>query len=214
MKALATLAVALFLGSCGATLDVCSNPPAGNLNVFFAGGDPSRDVSATVAAITPLEELGGFRYDMRDGARLTWIHPEPLAGVEVGRTYRFVVDYSAGFPDASGIVIYDRDQFVFAAHSDQKAFQHVLKDGIPGLTIASGEPVCTSRSGTKCHEALVNLPLRVTTNGAEAVTLHQGERKTVGGFEVHALASQKVTYRDRCADAGVPGVAFTIRRVN
>jgi hypothetical protein len=199
--------VATIVTSCA-----CSNPPAGNVTAFFAGGDASRDVVATVAAITPLAELGGFRYDMRNGARLTWIAKEPIAALQVGRTVRIVVDYSPGSPDASGILIFDGERLLFAALSDQNPFQHVLEGGISGFAIATQETRCASRARTRCHTSLVNLRLSIEHAGERKV-LVQGESARLGEFAVDALVAQKVIYNPRCADAGLPGVCFVIRRV-
>jgi hypothetical protein len=206
-------AIAVTLASCAATGDRCSNAPVGNVNAFFAGGEPSRDVAATVATMAPLAELEGFRYEMTDGSRLTWIAKEPIPALEIGRTYRFVVDYSPGSPDASGILIFDGERLLFAALTDQRPFQHVLREGVPRFTISTGDPACRSRGRTKCHEALVNLPLTIDHAGERKV-LYQGERLRMGEFEIHALTAQKVTYASRCADAGLAGVSFTIQRAN
>jgi len=206
------IAFAMVLASCAGTKDRCSNPPLGSVNAFFTGGDASRDVVATVTAITPLAEIGGFRYEMRDGSRLTWIAKEPIAALQIGRTYRFVVDYSPGFPDASGLLVFDGERLIFAAITDQKLFQHVLKEGVPGFAIATGDPTCASRGRTKCHEALVNLPLSIEHAGERKV-LFQGETARAGEFEIDALVAQKVTYRSGCADAGLPGVCVIIHRV-
>ena len=211
--AVAAVSIAMIIASCGVSGGGhCSKPPAGSVNAFFPGREPSRDVVATVSSITPLTELGGFRYDMSDGARLTWISASPIAGVTEGARYRFVVDYAGGFPDASGIVVYEGDRLLFAGHTDQKPFEHVLKNGIPGFTIAFGEPACSSRDSSRCHESIVNLPL-VVVHGEERRSLHQGETARVGDFEVRLLTSQRVTYSSSCADAGLPGVSFTIARV-
>jgi hypothetical protein len=206
-------ALALMLASCAGVGDRgCSNPPEGGVKAFFANGEPSRDVVATVAAVTPLADLGGFRYDLGDGSRLTWIAKEAIPGLVVGRAYRFVIDYAGGSPDASGILVFERERLLFASLTDQQPFQHVLKEGIPGFAIVLGDAVCSSRGSTKCHEQLVNLQLSVT-HGSERRVLHHGSRAEVGEFEVHVLTAQKVKYAPRCADAGLPGVSFTIRRL-
>lgn len=206
-----SLVLAMILASCGGAQDRCGNPPKTSVNAFFAGRDASRDVVATVATITPLADIGGFRYEMRDGSRLTWIAKEPIAGVVAGRTYRFVVDYAPGFPDASGMLVFENDRMIFAALTDQKLLDHVLKSGVPDFKIATGEAACSSRGRSKCHEALVNLPLAFEHAGERKVLL-QGEKARVGEFEIDALVAQQVTYAPRCGDAGLPGVSFTIRR--
>lgn len=212
MNIAALFAVALMLASCAGVADRrCSTPPVGSVKVFFAGGEPGHDVSATVAAVTPLVDLGGYRYDLGDGSRLTWIAKDPIPGVEVGRAYRFVVEYAGGSPDASGILVFERGRLLFASLTDQQPFQHVLKDGIPGFAIALGDLDCPSRGSTKCHEQLVNRPVSITHGGEQRLLIH-GSRAVVGEFEVHVLTAQKVKYAPRCADAGLPGVSFTIRR--
>ena len=185
------------------------------MNAFFAGEQPSRELTATVVAIHPLPDLGGFAYELRDQggttSRLTWIAPAAMSGVDAGSTYRFVVDYAPGFPDASGIVVFDGTTLVFAALSDERLFQRVLRRGIPGFELALGEPGCDSRGATNCHESMTNLPLVVEHGGARD-TLHHGEMISIGGYDVQALAVQRIVYSSRCADAGLPAVSLVIAR--
>lgn len=211
MNVLCGFLVAVVLASCGAAGNRCSTEPEGRVNAFFLGDESSRDVVATLSAIVPLE-TGGVRYDLQDGSRLTWLASEPIAPLKVGGTYRFVVDYAPGSPDASGILIFDGGQLLFAALTDRTPFLRVLKRGIPGFSVALEEGTCGSRGRTKCHSALVNLPLSIAHRGTRVV-LHHGERAKLGAFEVRVLTAQKVTYAPRCADAGLPGVSFVIRRV-
>ena len=212
MNQLTAFALALVLASCEAGTGAgCSREPVGRVNAFFAGGEASRDVVVTVVSITPLPDLGGFRYEMSDGVRLTWIAREPIPAVAAGGRYRFRVDYAGGSPDASGLLVFENDQLLFAALTDQKPFQHVLRDGISEFAIAMNDASCGSRGRTRCHEALVNLRLSFEHRG-ETASLFHGEKATLGEFEIEALTAQKVTYASRCADAGLPGVAFTIRR--
>jgi hypothetical protein len=199
----------------GDASDVCSRKPIGSVKAFFAPPPASREATVTVDAITPLPELQGFRYELRtaDGkaARLTWLGAEAIGGVRAGGTYRFVVDYAPGFPDSSGLLIFERERLLFAALTDQQLFQHVLKSGIPGFELAMGEPACASRLTTTCFDAVVNRPLTVTHEGQRR-TIHQGDRVRIGSYEVAALTVQQVTYSPRCADAGMPGVSLTIER--
>ena len=211
MNATAALAILALAGSCAAGGDRCSSPSDGSVNAFFPGREPSRDIIATVASITPLEELGGFRYDMTTGERLTWIANVPIAGVAAGGTYRFVVDYRPGFPDAAGILVYERDELFFAALTDQKPLQLVLREGVPGFDIALGETTCKSRENSRCHEAIVNLPVTFEHAGSRA-TVFQRETARLGDFDVRVLTAQSVKYSSRCADAGLPGVSFVIAR--
>ena len=77
----------LLLSACGSAAgDRCDLEPVGAVNSFFVGENASRDVVVTVASIAPLEGIAGFRYDMRDGARLTWMAKEPMANVVAGGT--------------------------------------------------------------------------------------------------------------------------------
>ena len=211
-------AVALVATTCGGGADgtdVCSRAPVGSVNAFFVGEQPSRELTATVVGIRPLPDLGGFAYELRDQggttSRLTWIAPAAMSGVHAGSTYRFVVDYAPGFPDASGILVFDGSTLVFAALSDQRLFQHVLRQGIPRFQLALGEPACDSRGATKCHESMTNLRLLVEHGGARD-TLHHGETITIGGYDVQALSVQRIVYSPRCADAGLPAVSLVIAR--
>ena len=64
---------------------------------------------------------------------------------------------------------------------------------------------------TRCHESLVNQRVSFTHRGEKA-TLFHGDKATLGEYEIEVLTAQRVTYASRCADAGLPGIAFTIRR--
>lgn len=201
MRGAVMLGFVVLFAACGSAAgDRCGAEPIGSVKAFFAGENASRDVVATVASIAPLEGLAGFRYDMRDGARLTWMAKEPMANVVAGGTYRFVVDYRGGWPDASSILVFEGDRLIFAGVTDRET-------DIPGLTISTGEATCPSRGRTKCHESLVNVPVIVG-----GTSLYHGESATVGEFEVRVLTSQKVKYTSRCADAGVAGLSFTVTR--
>lgn len=201
MRAAVMLGFVVLFAACGSAAgDRCDAKPVGSVNAFFVGENPSRDVVTTVTSIAPLEGLAGFRYDMRDGARLTWMAKEPMTNVVVGGTYRFVVDYRGGWPDASSILVFEGDQLIFAGVTDRET-------DIPGLTISVGDASCSSRGRTKCHESLVNVPVLV---GGKSI--YHGESATVGEFEVRVFTSQKVKYSSRCADAGVPALSFTVAR--
>jgi len=205
------LGVAFLLATCGggAGGSDCAREPIGDVKAFFAGGQASRDLVGVVEHVTPLPDIHGFRYEFRDGARLTWIgRPLPI---EIGTTYRFVVDYAPGFPDGSGMLIFAGDELYFAAFTGQAMFQHVLKQGIAGFEISTGEPRCPSRGRSTCHDALVNLPL-IITRGAESRTIYHGQSATLGGYRIDALSVQKVKYSSRCADAGLAAISFTITK--
>ena len=199
----------------GTDSGACSRVPVGSATVFFAGERPSGEITATVVSITPLPELAGFSYELREregaATRLTWIAPAAMASVHTGSTYRFVVDYVPGFPDASGILVFDGDTLVFAALSDQQLFQHVLERGIPEFELAVGDSACESRGSTKCHRSMTNLPL-VVEHGGTRSTLYHGETVRTGDYEVRALSVQRIVYDSGCADAGLPAVSLVIAR--
>ena len=202
MRAAAILGFVLLFAACGSAAgDRCDLEPVGSVNAFFVGENASRDVVATVSAIAPLEGMAGFRYDMRDGARLTWMAKDPMPNVVAGGTYRFVVDYRGGWPDASFILVFEGDRLIFAGVTDRQTV-------IPGLAITTGDATCASRGRTKCHESLVNVPLIV-----DGQSLYHGESARVGEFEVRVLTAQKVRYSSRCADAGLPHVSYPVARV-
>jgi hypothetical protein len=204
--------VLIFAAGCASAESPCANEPEGRIVAFFAGGEPSRDVVATVVDVASSE--GVHRYRLRAGEPdliLTYRAPEPIPGVTAGGSYRFQVDYSMGSPDASGIIVSHEDRLIFAAVSDQKMGQHVLAEGIPGFEIEALPPACPSRGRTDCHESLINVPMRVRHAGS-SVTLHHGEASPLGDFVVRVLTAQEVTYASRCADAGLTGISLSISR--
>ena len=204
MNAAGAVVVALFVASCGGSGNRCSTEPVGSINVFFPGDTPSRDATLVVDRVTPISN--GFRYDFRDGSPMTWIARDVLP-VAIGKPYRFIVAYRPGAPDASSIMIFDGEMLLFAALTDQ-----TLRLTIPTFELSVGQPVCGSRGSTKCHESLVNLPLKIT-HGGQAATIHHGDTAQLGDYEIKALTAQRVTYASRCADAGLPAVSLTISRV-
>jgi hypothetical protein len=190
--------VALIATSCGGTSNRCSTEPIGSINAF-----PSRDATLVVDRVTPISS--GYRYDFRDGTPLTWIGQEALP-IATGHSYRFVVDYRPGAPDATSILIFDGETLLFAAVTDQR-----IRRDIPGFELSVGAAACGSRGSTRCHDALVNLPLLITHAG-ESQTIHHGQTAQLGDYEVRALTVQRVAYNSRCADAGLSAISIIIRK--
>jgi hypothetical protein len=207
------LAVLAFV-ACASAEAPCKAEPEGKIVAFFAGGEPSREVVAQVAAIDAMPTGAGFGYRLRSRGSeilLTYRAAAAIPGVLEGNEYTFMVDYSPGYPDSSGIVVRKDDELIFAALTDQRPMQHVLKDGIPGFDIELQAAACPSRGRTSCHEALVNRSLRISHRG-ESAQLHHGEGARLGEFEVRLLTAQSVTYSKNCSDAGLAGVSLFISR--
>jgi hypothetical protein len=217
MRNFLAVTLALTVATCGGALgdDACRGEPVGSVRAFFPGSSPSRDLTAVVETITPLPELQGMSYLLRDDSgavsKLSWLAPSPMAGVRRGERYRFIVEYEGGFPDSSSVKVMQGDSLIFAGFTDQKIPGQVMKGGLAGFEIAIGSERCSSRGRTDCHEASVNLPL-IVRHGGSRVELYHGQTASLGGYIVRALTVQRVDYSSRCADAGVPAVSFTIER--
>lgn len=180
--------------------------PAVPLSVRFAG-------TLVASRVDPDPDV--YHYVVRDttGAErhLTYRAPGGPLPLREGSSYEFQVDYVGGAPPASGLLIRDGAGLLFAGASDQQLGSHVLKEGVPGFTLALLPPACSSRRSETCFDAITNVPLQVRA-GDGAAELHNGESSRLGPFRVTCLTAQAVAYSGRCADAGLPAVSYVIVR--
>jgi len=102
---------------------------------------------------------------------------------------------------------------VFAAASDYGAGSRVLKDGVPGFGLELVEAGCPNRTESACFESVRSQRLRVTHEGATKL-LSPGETATMGGYEITCITAQEVVYSNKCADAALFTVSYSIRRVS
>jgi hypothetical protein len=197
----------------------CEAEARGQMVAFLEQDAPplSARFSGTVVSVAPGSGPDAYRYVIRDAAgaerRLAYRAPDGPLPVKEGAAYEFQVDYVGGAPAASGLLIRDRTGLVFAGATDQGLGAHVLKDGLPGLTLELRPPACPGRAAGTCFESITNRPLRVTHEGRPADLL-QGQSVRLGPYRVTCLAAQSVVYRSGCADAGRPGVSYLIARVD
>ena len=189
------------------------SPPAGKVIAFLENEPrPVTAIHATVERIIAGEK--SWTYLLRDESgvrRLSYRAPEPMPSIVAGHAYDLQIEYIGGYPAASGIVVKDERGLLFAAATDQQAFQHVLKNGIEGFDIAMSDAGCPSRSHERCYDAVFNQKVRFA-RGAGSASLTNGQSAAVGDFRVHVLTAQKVVYNKGCADAGLVGVSFTVTR--
>lgn len=193
--------------------DFCTRVPVGVAWAFFQDGGIGL-VRASVLSISLqpyfhsywlLDEFGG-RY------RLIYQALEPMPLVREGGKYVFDVEFKAGWPNAGSILVSDEDGLLFAAASDTRPRENVLTRSLGEFTFTLGEPTCPTRPTDQCFEAIFNLPLEVSYGG-QRVTLHHGDSAFLGRYRVRCLAAQKPVSSNRCPDAALVGVSFTIERI-
>jgi hypothetical protein len=215
---------ALFI-ACAASLDTngqdgrgCQAEPLGQMTAFLEEDAAPLTVrlTGTVVALSTGPAKDAYRYVIRDAAgaerRLAYRAPGGPLPVKEGSTYDFQVDYVGGAPAASGLLIRDRSGLVFAGATDTRLGSHVLKEGLPDHTLALFPSGCPSRQATECYESITNQILRVSHSGRTA-DLFNGQTARLGPYRITCLTAQAVTYRARCADAGLPAVSYLVSRV-
>jgi hypothetical protein len=212
------------LVACAASLDTdgkdardCRAEPLGQMTAFLEEDAAPFTVrlTGTVVATSAGPAKDAYRYVIRDvgGAerRLAYRAPGGPLPVKEGSAYDFQVDYVGGAPAASGLLIRDRTGLVFAGATDTRLGSHVLKEGLSDLALALVASGCSSRQATECYESITNQVLRVTLSGRTA-DLSNGQSAHLGPYRITCLTAQAVSYRARCADAGLPAVSYLVSR--
>ncbi len=195
----------------------CDSEPRGRITAFVRGETSSSVVfTAAVERQIPRTDGPAHRYVLREASgvtrELSVIATEPVPGLEVGKEYRFRVDYKPGWPGASGLLVSDNAGLLYAALTDQEVGRDVLTEGVPGFSIALRAAECrSSRPHNSCFDSMINLPVEVRSSG-DAVVLYHGESKQLGDYVVSVLTAQDVIYNKSCKDAGVPRISLTIHR--
>lgn len=195
----------------------CDAEPRGRITAFVRGESSSSVMfTARVERHVPRTDGPAHRYVLREASgvtrELSVSSTEPVPGLEVGKEYRFRVDYKPGWPGASGLLISDGAGLLYAALTDQEVGRDVLADGVPGFSITLRAAECrSSRPHNSCFDSMINLPVEVRSSG-DAVVLYHGESKPLGDYLVTVLTAQDVVYNKACKDAGVPRISLTIHR--
>src|SRR5687767_7034482 len=195
----------------------CEAEPRGRITAFVRG-ESSSSVVFTAGVERHIQRTDGpaHRYVLREASgvtrELSVSSTEPVPGLEVGKEYRFRVDYKPGWPGASGLVISDGAGLLYAALTDQEVGRNVLTDGVPGFSITLRTAECRrSRPHSSCFDSMINLPVEVRSSG-DAVVLYHGESQQLGDYVVSVLTAQDVIYNKSCKDAGVSRISLTIYR--
>ena len=223
----------LALGSALAGLTSAAGCPKSTQPKAGAESCMSEPVGKVVAYLPEPEELGLYRFagtfvswtpaagstsgtvqvhgkDGRDRAitcDLVGLAP-PLA---TGTEYTFQVEHAGRFPTTSALVVWDALGVRLIAVSDLTPGATVLSDGLAGWAAQLLPATCDSRPHDDCYTALRNRPLQIFHDG-KSVTLMHGEQASLAGYQVRCLTAQEAQLSDRCADAGVIGVSYTIVR--
>jgi len=211
-------AVAALVSSAGCQEDEtpCARAPSGNVTVFLEGEVPAKSFTAAVVEIEPPSESGLRRHRLReaDGTErvLVFRAPEDSLPVRTDATYDFLVETVPGMPTPAAVVVGDEGGILFAAVSDYRPGERVLQEGLAGFSIELVPSGCEDRGVDPCFESEVNAVLSVEHADTTA-RLFQGESLTLGDYRVRCLTARTVAYSDRCADAGVFGISYTVRRM-
>jgi hypothetical protein len=196
----------------------CAAEPSGQMVAFLEEDSPppSLRLTGTVVSFSTTAP-DAYRYVIRDSSgaerRLAYRAPGGPLPVRQGSTYDFQVDYVGGAPAASGLLVRDPSGLVFAGATDTRLGSHVLKDGLPDLAIELIPSGCASRRSDRCYETITNQRLRATHSGRSVELMH-GQSERVAAYRISALTAQAVTYRQGCADAGLPAVSYLVSRVD
>jgi hypothetical protein len=219
--ALAAIMAAIGAGCSGrGPSSECLAEPVGEFRVFVESRTSpppiaSLGFNAEVVAHVPEDDIGFRRVVLRkeddSESGLAYRMPGAVLPVRVGTKYGFRVEYVAGFPGASGLVIRDASGLLFAAASDQGPGERVLRQGVPGFELEVLPSDCRSRPHGRCYDSIRNTRLRVTHDGQSA-TLRHGGSASLGRYRVDALTAQEVVYRPGCADAGLVALSWSIVR--
>ena len=217
MPTLMTLA-SICTSSCAEGLARCNAEALMPIEVFVEEARPA--YSRMMEGFVSMPE-GGRR------SELEWFLVRDRGGATVGRVFHkelsararlpegawlhVRVDRVAGFPSATAIVVSDKDGLALAAVSDIAPGATILGDGVPGIDVSLRQASCAPRTKSECYDEITNQLLEVSLGGS-TLLLMQGESGLLGGFRVHCLVAQSVSYSPHCADAGLIGVSYLIVR--
>ena len=195
----------------------CKAEPLNPVHVVLAGN--SEPVTSTrfvgnVFSRSGVDKLGNLRIAVRESNGIEHVLLCRIAGaalpLEEGKIYDFQVDYVAGSPSLSGLLIREGAELLCAAASDQRPGGRVLKDDF-GFKVELLPTACASRRQDRCYESIRNAMLRVT-KADKSVDLVNGESAVLANYRVHCLTAQNVVYRKGCADAGLIALSYAIVR--
>jgi hypothetical protein len=200
----------------------CKREPVGSFQAFLDDERDQRPVrsssfAGTLTFFLPEDDLGFAHLRIRadDGMewRIAYRLPVGSLPLRANERYRFRLEYAAGFPDASGLLISDDSGLVFAGVQDQRPSARVFRDGVPGFELALIRSDCSSRQRDRCYKSIRNARLRVN-HGQRSAELFHGDSVTLGAYRVIALTVQDVDYSPQCADAGLVALSYAIFRVD
>ena len=195
----------------------CKAAPLAAVHVAVAGITgpvSSMRFEGKVVSLSGVDELGNTRIKVQSTNGAEHVLSCRVGGkalpFETGKTYGFQVDYVAGAPALSGLLVRDGEGLLFVAVSDQRPGGRVLKAEF-GFKIELLGTTCPSRKEDRCYESIRNGLLRLT-RGDNSVDLVNGESGTLAGFRAHCLVAQHVIYKKGCADAGLVALSYVIVR--
>jgi hypothetical protein len=194
----------------------CLREPAPALAVWVESGPPTPPkFRGTMADMDTTATGESVVITVRDSLLVERKIHVSAAGSELplrkGRAYEFQIETVGGFPTASGMIVRDSTGIVFAGASDQTLGSHVLKEGVPGFTMTLISTECPSRPHDDCYDGLYNLRL-VVTHAGRTVRLMHPDSGRLDDYLITCRLAQRVVYNSKCADAGLPGVSWTMDR--
>lgn len=197
----------------------CNTEPTGTFSVFLGGAAPASPVhlAGRIIARTGVNGDGFRSLTLSDGAGVPHVvfyqSPGDSLPLAPGDSCAIDVEVVGGAPPVSALTIHDAQGLLFVGACDQLPGAHVLKAGVPGVTLELRATGCPSRAHGDCYRGVYNQDLAVTLGG-ETKLLGQGQAATLGGFRFTCLTAQRVDYAPGCADAGLYGLSWTMVRVS
>lgn len=129
-----------------------------------------------------------------------------------GGGYHVVASWVPGFPSTYGLRIEEAGELAFLGVSDWKPGETVRAELFAPITV--GEPrvlVGHDAPENDCYEKITNTEIEFLMHDT-SVRLHQGQSDMLGECCVDLDIARNVQYTDKCVDAGMNEISFTVSR--
>jgi hypothetical protein len=128
-----------------------------------------------------------------------------------GEVYYLVVQIQHGWPSVFGLAIKHDGELVFQGLSDWELGRRISTEALLPITVEQSRLLEDHYTEGDCWDRITNIEMKFALHG-ESVSLHQGKVATLGDYQVHLEIARAVEYNDRCLDAGLNGISFTVSR--
>ncbi|MGD2157413.1 MAG: hypothetical protein PVG32_11120 [Anaerolineales bacterium] len=128
-----------------------------------------------------------------------------------GEVYNLVVQIQHGWPSVFGLTIKQEGELVFQGLTDWELGKRISTESLLPITVEQSHLLEDHYTEGDCWDRITNLEMKFAMQG-EGVSLHQGEVSTLEDYQVHLEVARAVEYNDRCLDAGLNGISFTVSK--